>query len=246
MQESAVARAAWGGNAVSDQPPWNPYGRQQDPRQGQPQYPQQQPYGYQPPYGEQPRQPSYPPDPQYVPQSGRPPYQGQPPNQGQPYQGQLPYGPPGSQPPYPGPGHGPQQPRRPRRNRRQVRYALAGLGAVVLAIIAVSATSSHGSGSPAASCTEVSAADGVTVVVTGANPAGSCEAAQKGYWDLNLMTGPWSPGQPPGGTPVCVSTYQGSTWTIYDPGDTGDGSGECEALAANGNHVTGPYGGAYP
>ena len=228
---------------MGEQLPWNPYGQQQDPSQGQPQNPQQQPY--QPPYGQQPRQPSYTPGPQYVPQSGEPSYQGQPPYQGHSYQGQLlPYGPPGSQPPYPGLGLQPS--RGPRRKRHRVRYALAGSGAVVLAIIVISAISSQASGTRAASCTEVSAADGVTVVVTGANPTGSCEAAQEGYWDLNLMTGPWSPGQPPGGTPVCVSTYEGSTWTIYDPDNTGDASGECEALAANGDHVTGPYGGAYP
>src|SRR5579859_5510765 len=93
---------AVGEGTVGEQPPWNPYGQQQDPRQGQPQYPQQHPYGYQPlPYGQQSRQPSHMPDPQYVPQSGEPPYQGHS------YQGQLPYGPPGSQPPpYPGPGYG--------------------------------------------------------------------------------------------------------------------------------------------
>jgi hypothetical protein len=231
---------------VGEQPPWNPYGQQQGPRQGQLQYPHQQPYGYQPPYGQRPRQPSYTPDRQHVPQSGEPPYQGQSLYQGDSYQGQLPYGPPGSQPPYPGPGYGLQPLRGPRRKGHRVRYALAGIGTVVLAIIAISAISSHASGSRAASCTEVSGTDGVTVVVTGANAAGSCKAAEEGYWDLNLMTGPWSPGQPPGGTPVCVSTYEGSTWTIYDPGNTGDASGECEALAANGNHVTGPYGGAYP
>jgi len=235
---------------VSDQqPPWDPFG-QQDPRQGQGQhqYPPQQPYGYQPPYGQQPPQPPFTPNPQYGPQSGGPTYQGQAPYQGEPYSGQ-PYGRPVSQPPYPGPGpgygYGPQPPRLPRKKGHRVRNVLAGIGGVV-AIIAIGVISSHRSGSPAASCTEVSAADGVTVVVTGNNPAGSCEAAQKGYWDLNLMTGPWSPGQPPGGTPVCVSTYHGSTWTIYDPDNTGDASGECEALAADGDHVTGPYGGAYP
>ena len=79
---------------MGEQLPWNPYGQQQDPSQGQPQNPQQQPY--QPPYGQQPRQPSYTPGPQYVPQSGEPSYQGQPPYQGHSYQGQLlPYGPPG-------------------------------------------------------------------------------------------------------------------------------------------------------
>lgn len=225
---------------MSEQPPpWDPFG-QKDPRRGQPQYPPQQPYGYQPLYGQQPPQPPFTPNPQYGPQSGKPTYQGQP------YQDQPPHGPPGSQPLYPGPGYGTQPPRRPRRKRHRVRNILAGIGAVVVAIIAISAISLHGSGSQAANCTEVSAADGVTVVVTGNNATGSCESAQKGYWDLNLMTGPWSPGQPPGGTPVCVSTYEGSTWTIYDPDDTGDASGECEALAANGSYVTGPYGGAYP
>jgi hypothetical protein len=54
--------AARGRDIVTEQqPPCDPYGQQQDPRQHQgQQYPaQQQPYGYQPPYGQQPRQPSF-------------------------------------------------------------------------------------------------------------------------------------------------------------------------------------------
>lgn len=75
---------------MSDQQPWDAF-RQQDPRQGQPQYPpQQQPYGQQDPNQYRGRSP-YP-----------PPYGQQPSPQGQ--QPQPPYGqgPQGPQPPYPG------------------------------------------------------------------------------------------------------------------------------------------------
>ena len=56
-----------------------------------------------------------------------------------------PYGPPGPQFPYPGPGFGPQAPP-PRRKRHLVRNILSGIGALFVAIIAISAISSHGTG----------------------------------------------------------------------------------------------------
>ena len=61
------------------QPPWDPYGQQQDPCQyeGQQYSAQQQPYGYQQPCGQQPRQSSFSPDPQYGAPPGQPPYQHQ-------------------------------------------------------------------------------------------------------------------------------------------------------------------------
>jgi hypothetical protein len=78
LSRDSAAQSRAGEGRVSEQPPWNPYGQQQDAGQ----YPGQPPY------------------------QGQPPYPGQPPYQGQPYGppgGQAPYpGPgygPGPQPP---------------------------------------------------------------------------------------------------------------------------------------------------
>jgi Domain of unknown function (DUF4352) len=106
-----------GKGIVSDQPPWNPWQKQ-----GQPQYPPQQPYGQQP----------YP--------QGPPPY-------GQQIPGQYP-----AQPPYPSPGHGygpqppqPPQPPRQRRKRHRVRKVILGTGGLIVVIIVVAALASAGS-----------------------------------------------------------------------------------------------------
>lgn len=128
---------------MSEQPPWDPYGRQ-DPRQyqGQPQYPPQQQYG------QQPRQPSYTPNPQYVPPSGEPPYQGQS-YRGQPPYPQQPYGrdPYPGQPPYgresyPPHGHGQQAYQQaPHRRRRVFLWVFLAIQALfVIWIIAAVAT----------------------------------------------------------------------------------------------------------
>src|ERR1700746_677627 len=121
--ERGLPRRA-GEGIVTDQPPWNPWQKQ-----GQPQYPPQQPYGQQP----------YP--------QGPPPYGQQIPGQypaQSPYQGQQ-YAPVGTQPPYPGPGYGygPQPPQR--RKRHRVRNVILGAGGLLVAIIVVAAIASPGS-----------------------------------------------------------------------------------------------------
>jgi len=112
---------------VSEQPPWDPWQRQ-----GQPQYPPQQPYDQQP-YGQhayppgqqaygpqdpgqyqgelrirrtgqQPSRPSFAPNPQYGAPPAQPLYQGQPQYPPGSY-GQQPYPPPYGQQPYPPQGH---------------------------------------------------------------------------------------------------------------------------------------------
>jgi hypothetical protein len=107
---------------VNDQPrnPWQPQSSQ---------YPPQQPYGQQQPYP--PRQPSYG-------QPGPGQYPGQPAYQNEPY------GPPGGQPPVPGPGS--PQPRRRRRKRHLVRNTVAVIGGLVVVGIVITATTSHGGG----------------------------------------------------------------------------------------------------
>jgi Domain of unknown function (DUF4352) len=109
---------------VSDQQPWDPWQTQ-----GRPQH------AAQPPYGQQ----AY---PQGAPQHGQP-GPGQYP--GQPYQGQ-PYPPPGTQPPYPGPGNGfgPPQPPPRRRKRHVVRNIILSAVGLVVAIIVVAAIAAAG------------------------------------------------------------------------------------------------------
>jgi hypothetical protein len=79
VQSFRLSRCTHGDGTSEQQPSWDPYGQQQDPRQYQgQQYPvQQQPYGYQPLYGQQPRQSSFTPDPQYGTPPGQPSYQHQ-------------------------------------------------------------------------------------------------------------------------------------------------------------------------
>jgi hypothetical protein len=136
------------GIMTNQQPPWDPFSRQDThPTQSQPQYPQQQPYGQQTPYVQQP------PPTQGVPfgfgpQPGDPGQQGQPQQpypQEQPPYGQQTYPPPGPpQPPFIGPQHG-QGPQASWPARHKVLTGLIGAGAFIIVLAAIGAASASGS-----------------------------------------------------------------------------------------------------
>jgi hypothetical protein len=196
-RESAAVCAAGEGIVSEQQPPWDPFSRQ-DPRQGQgqPQYPPEQPYGYQQPYGQQPPpQPSFTPGPQYGPQPGQAPYQGQP---QQPYpQGQPPYG---QQPgPYPQQGQNPWQPQpayqppgRPRRRKSwPARHkVLTVLGGVIGLIVVISVASAAANGShPSASSTAPPATQAAAAATSSATPSPTHSAAAARARTVATFTG---------------------------------------------------------
>ena len=136
---------------TEQQPPWDPFSRQDThPTQGQPQYPQQQPYGQQALYAQQP--PPQPPLTQgtplgFGPQPGDPGRQGQPqppyPQEQPPY-GQQPYPPPGAQqPPFTGPRPG-QGPQRSWPARHKVLTGLIAAGGFIIVLAAIGAASTSG------------------------------------------------------------------------------------------------------
>ena len=145
---------------TKQQPPWDPFSRQDThPSQGQPQYPQQQPYGYQAPYDQQPPLTQGMPS---GPQPGGPGHQGQPQQpypQEQPPYGQQPSPPPGpQQPPFTGPQHG-RGPQRSWPARHKVLTGLIGAGAFIIVLAAIGAAGASGS-------TKTVTQPGPTVTVT--------------------------------------------------------------------------------
>ena len=138
------AGAVQGRGIVSDQPPWDPFGRQQDQRQYQGQ-PQDRP----PSYGQQP----YP--------QGQPPY-GQQQNahlqQTQGFYGQQPQ-------PLPGPGSGPRA-RRSWPQRHKVLTVVGGTLAAFILIGAIGAATSHGSRHPASTAAVSTTVPATTAAAT--------------------------------------------------------------------------------
>ncbi len=127
------------------QPPWDPYGQQEQRRRE--------------------GQPSFTPNSQYEPPYGQPPYQGRwptgPPGGQQAYRG-------------PGYDYGPQPPRkRPRKRTQWVRNVLAGIGAVVVASAVLSPISTGGSGGRSSAVTSSSPAARPAAARTGATFSGS-------------------------------------------------------------------------
>ena len=114
------------------------------------------------------------------------------------------------------------------------------IAAVVAGAIAVASLTACGSSGNNSSgnggFTATDANDGVVVVVSGQH----ADPSETGYWYLSMMNGPWDIGGQPPGPEVCQDKYDGQTWVLYDPNNTGDAAADCTALSADWETVTYP------